>query len=244
MRYAVLSDLHSNLEALESVLDFLKPQQVEATLCCGDLVGYGPDPEAVLERVAALPGLQAVSGNHDLAVLGKMDLDWFNEYARAAVLWTRKRLGEKGRAFLAGLAPRLETAEFTAVHGSPRSPAEEYLLSSEQFLANLAHFKVSPCFIGHSHLPVYFSQAKDGRVRAGSLRDGQRLDLDERPWVINPGSVGQPRDGDPRAACGVLDTAARTFQLFRVDYPVAAVQQKMRGAGLPEMLAARLSYGE
>jgi len=245
MRYAVVSDIHSNLDALEAVLEFLKGKDTEATLCCGDLVGYGAEPDACLERVAALPNLSAVLGNHDLAVLGKMDLDWFNRNARDAVQWTRRVLGAKGRAFLGSLSDRVEGPDFTVVHGSPRSPAEEYLLSSEQFLANLEHFRVSPCFVGHSHLPVYFTKLASERVAGGPLKPGQTIDLSASgPWILNPGSVGQPRDGDPRASCGVYDSTAKTFELFRVGYPVARAQEKIRKAGLPEMLASRLSFGE
>lgn len=245
MRYAVLSDVHSNLEALQAVLECLQGQRVEAFVCCGDLVGYGPDPDPCLKLLAGLPGLRAVIGNHDLAVLGRMDLEWFNAYAQAAALWTRGRLGPEGQAFLRALADTLEAPGFSAVHGSPRSPAEEYLLTSEQYLANLPHLRASPCFIGHSHLPVYFAQAPDGRVHAGRLKDREVVRLAGRgPWILNPGSVGQPRDGDPRASCGVYDSQAQTFQLFRVAYPIAAVQKKIRAAGLPEMLAVRLAYGE
>ena len=245
MRYAVLSDIHSNLEALETVLAFLKDKRIDGTICCGDTVGYGPDPVPVLERLAALPNLRIVSGNHDLAALGKIDLEWFNGHAKAAVLWTRERLEPKTRAFLESMPARVEVPEFTAVHGSPRSPAEEYLLSSEQFLANIEHFKASPCFIGHSHLPVFFAKTQSGRVQAGYLKPGAPADVSAGgPWVLNPGSVGQPRDGDPRASFGVYDTAQKSFELFRLDYPIDKVQSKIRKAGLPELLAARLSFGE
>jgi len=245
MKYGVISDIHSNLEALDSVLDLLRQQGAQAYICCGDLVGYGPDPDACLQRICRLPGLTVVLGNHDLAVLGRMDLEWFNEYARAAVVWTGKRLSEKNRRFLETIPDRQETPTFTVVHGSPRNPAEEYLLSSEQFLANLRYFKVSPCFVGHSHLPIYFAQTKEGRVLAGLLQDRQKLDLTGKgPWILNPGSVGQPRDGDPRASCGLFDSEQKSFRLLRIPYAVAQVQRKMRKAGLPEVLAARLAYGE
>lgn len=244
MRYGVISDLHSNREALVAALARLKAEGVEGWVCCGDIVGYGPDPDATVAALAVLPNLRVVIGNHDLAVLGRMDLDWFNEYARAAVLWTRDHMGQEARAFLETLTDRVETPEFTVVHGSPRNPAEEYLLTSEQFLANLKYFTVSPCFIGHSHLPVYFSQVKEGRVRGNLIKDGEIVSAGEGACVLNPGSVGQPRDKDPRASCGVYDSERREFRLLRVEYPVKEVQAKIRKAGLPDFLAERLEHGE
>ena len=247
MLWGVFSDTHSSLEALDAVLRALAEQGARGYICCGDLVGYGPQPNEVVERIASLSPLHAVSGNHDLAVVDKMDIAWFNEYAQAAALWTRERLTGDCRAFLEALPARVETEQFMVVHGSPRNPAEEYLLTRQQFLDNAGQFKVSPCFVGHSHLTWCFLRdaASPLGTRAQMLRDGQRFEIPAGiPAVLNPGSVGQPRDHDNRASCGVYDDEKRVFRLLRVPYDIAAVQKKMREAALPELLVLRLSYGQ
>lgn len=251
MIYGVLADVHSNLEALTVVLEFFEEAGVEGYLCLGDLVGYGPDPEECVRRVAALPNLAVVAGNHDLAVIGRADLQWFNQYARAAVLWTRGRLSAGSRLFLEGLAARLETGEFTLVHGTPRNPVEEYLLSPEQFQDNVPFVKRWPLFVGHTHMPMLLRFAGSAGGKA------EVLFLDERettlarvpggafaPVALNPGAVGQPRDQDRRASCAVFDSKAGTFRVFRLPYDVPSVQAKIRAAGLPEYLALRLDYGQ
>lgn len=246
MLWGVLSDIHSNLEALDAVLRQLEQRGAEGYICCGDVVGYGAQPNEVIERLAALPSLHAVRGNHDLAVLGRMDLQWFNDPAKAAVEYTRKRLAPANFTWLKELPPVVEHESFTVVHGSPRNTAEEYLVTVQQFHDNCAYFKVSPCFVGHSHLPVCFLMKEPvSYVEAGTLGEGQELRAPAgMRSVINPGSVGQPRDQDNRASCGVYDDARRVFTLYRVSYDIAAVQQKIVSAGLPEFLAARLGYGQ
>ncbi len=243
MRLAVLSDIHSNIEALSACLEALKEKSVDGYVLCGDTVGYGPDPEAVIERVRALSPLYAVKGNHDLAALGEMDLGWFNAFARAAIEWTIGRLSGEAAAFLKGLPLRVETPDFTVVHGTPRDPAEEYLLTKQQFMENLGSFKASPCFVGHSHLPLYFQVLEGDRVVGDMLEGESRWRSGPLPCALNPGSVGQPRDLDPRAACAVFDTSDRTFYMLRVPYDVEATQKKIRAAGLPPFLAERLSQG-
>ena len=245
MRYGVLSDIHSNLEALTACLGALEAREVEAYVVCGDLVGYGPDPGPVLETLSRLKPLHAVKGNHDLAALGQMDVEWFNSYARAAVEWTAKQIAGTSKEFLTGLPLRLETPDFTVVHGSPRDPAEEYLLTKQQFLENLSSFKTSPCFVGHSHLPLYFQllDAKDGHVAGDLLEGDAKWKVGPLACVLNPGSAGQPRDMDPRAACAVYDSLERTFQMLRVPYAIETTQKKIAAAGLPKFLADRLSRG-
>jgi predicted phosphodiesterase len=249
--YGVFSDVHSNLEALGVVLDRLAAEGAEAYLCLGDLVGYGPDPDACLDRVRALKGLSVIAGNHDLATVGHIDLDWFNQYARAAVLWTRKVLSPENRRFLSGLTARLETPEFTLAHGSPRNPPEEYLLSAAQFRDNAALVRNWPLFVGHSHMPLMFrfAQGDPSKVDVSFLGEEESLlprGTDGRPGpaALNPGSVGQPRDQDRRAACGLYDSSKGTFRVLRLPYDVPATQAKMRAAGLPEYLALRLDYGQ
>jgi len=249
--YGVFSDVHSNLEALAAVLDFFDDLGVDGYICCGDLVGYGPDPTACLERLRALKNLTLIVGNHDLAVIGRLELDWFNQYARAAVLWTQTQLTEKDRVFLGGLTAKLETKEFTLAHGTPRNPPEEYLLSAGQFRDNVPLVRVWPLFVGHSHMPLLFRYADASRtkVEAHFLEEKEELMPREPgggfgPIALNPGSVGQPRDQDRRAACGLFDSAKGTFRVFRLPYDVPAVQAKIRSAGLPEYLALRLDYGQ
>ena len=251
MIYGVFSDVHSNLEALKVVLDFFEEAGVGGYICCGDLVGYGPDPEECVELIRALPKLSLVGGNHDLAVVGRLDLDWFNQYARASVLWTRPKLSAASRLYLEGLSARLETKHLTIAHGTPRNPPEEYLLSQAQFLDNIPSVKSWPLFVGHSHMPLIF-RADDpagGRPEGPFIEDveevlGRGPDGSFLPVALNPGSVGQPRDQDRRASCGVFDSKAGTFRVFRLPYDVRAVQAKIRAAGLPEYLALRLDYGQ
>lgn len=247
MIWAVISDIHSSLEALDASLKALAAQGAKGWICCGDVVGYGPQPNEVCERLAALKPLRIVSGNHDLAVIGKMDVSWFNDYAQAAALWTRDALTPAARQFLEGLQPRVVEETFMVVHGSPRNPPEEYLLTRQQYMDNLAGVKVAPCFVGHSHLTWCFQRdpASPLGTKAQLLRDGQKVEVTQASGsVINPGSVGQPRDHDNRASCGLYDDEARVFKLLRVPYDIAGVQKKMRDVALPELLVLRLSYGQ
>jgi diadenosine tetraphosphatase ApaH/serine/threonine PP2A family protein phosphatase len=248
--YGVFSDVHSNDEALSVVFDHLQGLGVEGWICCGDLVGYGPDPDAVLERVRALKNLSIISGNHDLAVTGRIELDWFNQYARAAVMWTRARLSEANRLFLDNLPAQLETPHFTLAHGTPRNPVEEYLLSPLQFRDNVPLVKTWPLFVGHSHMPLLFRFTGEGENVDARFLDGREEPLPRcpdgslAPVALNPGSVGQPRDQDNRASCGLYDSDKGTFRVIRVPYDIPSVQEKIRAAGLPEYLALRLAYGQ
>ncbi|MBI4061824.1 MAG: metallophosphoesterase family protein [Elusimicrobia bacterium] len=251
MIYGVISDVHSNYEALGAVLDYLEDLGVEGWICCGDLVGYGPDPDACLDRVRGLKNLSSICGNHDLAVLDRLDLQWFNQYARAAVVWTRSHLSDANRMFLEGLTARLETPDFTLAHGTPRNPPEEYLLSPLQFRDNVPFVKKWPLFVGHSHMPLLFRYAgADAEKVDQHFMDDKEESLPRgaggvaAPVALNPGSVGQPRDQDNRASCGLYDSGRGTFRVFRVPYDIAAVQGKIRAAGLPEYLALRLAYGQ
>jgi predicted phosphodiesterase len=248
VRYGVFSDVHSNLEALEAVLGFFEDLEVDGYICCGDLVGYGPEPDACLSRIRGLKNLALICGNHDLAAIGRIDVDWFNPYARAAALWTRDAMSADSRAFLEGLTARLDKPGFTMAHGTPRRPPEEYLMSAAQFRDNIEYVKVWPLFVGHSHMPVCFRTGPEG-IDTQFLESHQEIDLPREgstflPCALNPGSVGQPRDHDRRASCGVFDSERGTFRIVRLDYDVAAVQAKIRAAGLPEYLALRLAYGQ
>ena len=243
MRYGVFSDVHGNYEALRAVLDFFRKNGVTEHICCGDLVGYGPQPLECVEAAASLKKLHMVIGNHDGALTGKMELRWFNPNAAAALEFAREKLDGPALAFLAGLPEKIETAAFTVVHGSPRKPLTEYLLSETQFMDSASCWKTSPCFIGHSHMPLYFLSKGGGLPQTDFLKPLARVSAAEGQVMINPGSVGQPRDGDPRASCGIYDPERKVFELFRVFYDVEATQKRMGEMRLPAMLAERLSFG-
>ncbi len=243
MRYAVFSDVHANLEALETVLADAARHHPDAYVCLGDIVGYGPDPNECVARVRALGG-DTVAGNHDRAAVGGADLEMFSPLARAAIEWTISVLSGESRRFLASLPLRLETPAFLAVHGSPRDPVDEYILDLPTALAvfNAGDFEL--CLVGHSHVPGAFVLRSDGRVGARSLPPGEAVRFTRGSrYIVNVGSVGQPRDGDPRASYLLLETSPRIVTLRRIRYPIAATQEKMVARGLPALLARRLSAG-
>jgi diadenosine tetraphosphatase ApaH/serine/threonine PP2A family protein phosphatase len=239
MRVAVLSDIHSNAHALDAVLAAIGA--VDRIWVLGDIVGYGGQPDEVVARLRT-EGAVAVQGNHDAAVLGRIPVDTFNELAAAAVAWTASAIAPGTRRWLASQPERRVEETFTLVHGSPRDPLWEYLASVPVARASLAAFDTTHCLVGHTHLPTVF---RDDAGRVGSIRvgDGTRLHLDDRRCILNPGSVGQPRDGDPRACAMVLDTAAGEVDWHRVSYPIAEAQAAIRAAGLPRLLADRLAVG-
>jgi diadenosine tetraphosphatase ApaH/serine/threonine PP2A family protein phosphatase len=239
MRVAVLSDVHSNLPALDSVLAALGP--VDATWVLGDIVGYGPEPDAVVQRLRELDAV-AVQGNHDAAALGELDTATFNDDARIAVAWTRRTMGRAARDWLASLPTRRLEGDFTLVHGSPRDPLWEYVMSVPVARRNLKAFDTRHCLVGHTHVPYVFRD-DHGRVKPMAPRAGSRLQLDERRAILNPGGVGQPRDGDPRACGMTVDTDTGLVEWHRVEYPVALTQERMRAAGLPLRLISRLEHG-
>ena len=239
MRVAVLSDIHANLAALDAVLAAAGP--VDAIWQLGDVVGYGPDPDGVVERLTAV-GAVGVAGNHDLAALGGDEIDWFNPDAKAAMLWTRGRIGEATRAWLASLPRTRVEAGMTLVHGSPRDPVWEYVTSVPVARANLAVLGTPIGLHGHTHLPMAWAD-RDGRIDAISPGPGSAFRLDGRPALLNPGSVGQPRDGDPAAAWLEIDTDAGLATWRRTAYDIEAVRAAMTDAGLPGRLADRLRVG-
>jgi predicted phosphodiesterase len=239
MRIAVLSDIHGNLPALEAVLANLRPYDEIWQL--GDIVGYGPQPNDVVARLAAEKA-HGVRGNHDAAAIGELETDSFNEDARAALEWTVRELTATTKAWLAGLPARLERESFTLVHGSPRDPTWEYVYSQSIARANMARFGTAHCLVGHTHVPLVYRQ-NGSRVEPMLPDDGTTLNLDDRRTIVNPGSVGQPRDGDRRACAMLLDTEQMSLEWRRVDYPIEPVQKLMANAGLPDRLIARLRYG-
>ena len=239
MRIAVLSDIHANLLALDAVLGSLGT--VDAIWHLGDVVGYGPEPDGVVERLRGA-GAVGVRGNHDAAAAGGSEIDWFNPDARRAMEWTRDAIGPDTRAWLGALPMRRTESGFVLVHGSPRDPTWEYITSAPVARANLAAFEESFALHGHTHIPIVFCE-DDGRVEMIAPLPGSSFRLDGRRALINPGSVGQPRDGDPAASYLVIDTDRGDSTWHRVAYDIVAVQHRMAAVGLPARLAARLAHG-
>lgn len=240
MRYAVLSDIHGNLEALRAVLDDAAAR-ADAVLCLGDVVGYGADPGPCLELLAGRA--QAITaGNHEHGVVGRLDLGWFNRYARAAVEWTRARLDPEHLDYLGNLPLRLEVDDATLVHASPAQPEEwDYLVSAEDGLAAFPAFATRLCFVGHSHVPAVWSLGSTGPEYA---QGPSAIDVKRgRRYIVNVGSVGQPRDRDPRAAYALWDLDRGRVSIRRVTYDHAATREKIIGAGLPRFLGDRLAAG-
>jgi predicted phosphodiesterase len=241
VRIAVVSDVHSNLAALEAVLASIDASPPDEIWCLGDVVGYGPRPNECCEIVRARAEI-CLGGNHDLAVRGTIDLSEFSGDAAVAAQWTRDVLDDPSRTFLDGLDPQGERSGIAMYHGSARDPVWEYVLSDEAAAATLALSPLPLVLVGHSHVALEIAWIDD-TLSGGLAPDGTETPLEGRV-LLNPGSVGQPRDGDPRAAYLVLDLERRTGTFHRVDYDVARTQTEMRAAGLPEALAARLTHGE
>ena len=291
MRALILSDIHSNLEALDAVLaDAAHQHACDALWFLGDLVGYGADPAPCIARLRRRPHLVAIAGNHDHAVTGQLNPDLFNHAARAAALWTAARLSDDDLTWLSQLPQVAQTGPFTMAHGSLRDPIMEYLISEPAAAATFARLQTPYCLVGHSHYPLLWTEnaaagdaagdaARDaagnttgdtagntagdaagnaaGDTAGNTTRDAARarpalsllnpaqpISLDAaRRMIINPGSVGQPRDGDPRASYLIYDDQTSLLHHRRTEYDIAAAQSKIRAAGLPETLAARLAQG-
>jgi diadenosine tetraphosphatase ApaH/serine/threonine PP2A family protein phosphatase len=239
VRVAVLSDIHANLVALDAVLATLGT--VDAIWLLGDVVGYGPEPDGVVERLKGL-GAVGVAGNHDLAAVGGDQIEWFNPDARAAMEWTRGVISPTTRQWLVDLPGRQRSGEFSLVHGSERDPVWEYVTSVPIARANLAVLATRFGLHGHTHLPMAWAE-RDGRVEAIVPGSGSTFELTDGRALLNPGSVGQPRDGDPSAGYLVIDDAAGLCTWQRVAYDIPAVQAAMISAGLPRRLAERLGFG-
>ncbi len=246
MRIAVISDIHANLPALETVLEAIDDAGVEEIWCLGDVIGYGAEPDECADLVRERCDLCLV-GNHDLAVLGVLDVAAFSEAAAAAVAWTRENIAERTLEMLRELEPAGEREGIAVFHASPRDPVWEYVISAEQADANLDVQTARIALIGHSHVSLFFvrptADEEGEEVRGAQSSDDTLLDLDAGQWLINPGSVGQPRDGDPRAAWLELDTNEQAARFHRVHYDVERAAASIAAAGLPRRLADRLHVG-
>ena len=247
MRILIISDIHANLTAFQAVLEHAN-NQWDRIWFLGDLVGYGPDPnECALE-------LQkhnhfALSGNHDQAVLGNLDIKSFNREAKFAISWTQEAISDETRDYLKSLPSKHVEGKFTLAHASPRHPVWEYILDPLTASENFNWFDTEYCLVGHTHVPVMFEERLNGFRQVNvypphyAAGHSGTLTLGPERLIINPGSVGQPRDSDPRAAYALLDTEAMTWRYERVPYPVREVQERMERHGMPKRLVNRLAYG-
>lgn len=239
MRILVVSDVHANLRALDAVVQ--AAGRVDGIWHLGDVVGYGPDPDAVVARLRQL-GAIGVRGNHDAAALGGREIELFNPEARRAMEWTKSVIGPETRQWLATLPERRTEGDFTLVHGSPRDPIWEYITSAQVARLNLNHFETALCLYGHTHVPSIFREAT-GSLETIRPRDRTAVALSRQRALLNPGSTGQPRDGVSTAAYLVLDLAGPEARWGRAAYDIAGTQAAMRSAGLPQRLVSRLDHG-
>jgi predicted phosphodiesterase len=243
MKIAVISDIHGNKQAFEATLESVAASDAEELWCLGDLVGYGADPDACVE-LAREHAAVCLAGNHDLAVTGEIELNEFSRGASLAAQWTRDVIKPENLEFLQTLSPQSDGEPVGLYHASPRDPVWEYVLSTLLAELCLDTQRRRLCLVGHSHVALSFSR-RDGELASGEpRRAGEQLDLAEGEWLINPGSVGQPRDGDPRASWLLLDLDGLTASYERTDYDIAGAAAAIRAARLPDSLAERLEYGQ
>jgi predicted phosphodiesterase len=241
MRVLVISDIHANLTAFEAVLADAAGKW-DKIWCLGDLIGYGPNPNECVTLLRQFEHI-SLSGNHDWAVLGKIDISTFNTEAQVAIRWTRDTLTADTSAYLDELPPLLVEGLFTLAHASPRQPVWEYILDPLTAALNFDFFATPYCLVGHTHVPVWFEEREIDEIVPHMPNYAAPLHLNQTRLIINPGSVGQPRDSDPRAAYAILDTDELSWQYHRVSYLVRKTQEQMRQCGMPSRLINRLEYG-
>lgn len=241
-RILLLSDIHSNLTALDAVL---KDATVDGTIdeiwSLGDAVGYGPRPNECLDRLRELD-VVAVAGNHELAAYGSIPASDFNQYARSAIEWTGSVLTPDSRDYIDAMPSTIMRNPFTLVHGSPRDPVWEYIIGHEEAAQCLKYIDTRHCVYGHTHVPIAIPASSPAMLETRP-KPGQVVELGDERWFVNPGSIGQPRDGDPRASYAVIDSAEMTVSFFRTEYPVEETQHQMEEIGLPDRLIQRLEFG-
>lgn len=236
MTVAIISDIHSNLEALKRILEYIKESEVDTIYCLGDIVGYGPNPNECVNLVRE--NCQVVlMGNHDYAAIGLANIQYFNEYAKISTYWTREQLSKENLEYLKTLPFSFENENLNLVHASPKNPSNwEYVLSVTDAQRQLKAFKQDACFIGHSHVPIIFSKSDYYRQSDFAFRTKQK-------YLVNVGSVGQPRDGDPRCCFVLFDEEKKHVEYVRLDYDIQKTYNKITEAGLPLFLAERLLKG-
>jgi len=241
MKILVMSDIHGNINALDAVLK--EAGKVERVWCLGDLVGYGPDPNECIKKIRSLKNCICLMGNHDSAVLGHMDMEAFNRDARLSVEWNQRVIKPENLNFLKHLPEKHVEGHVTLAHGSPRNPVWEYILDWQVAMNNFDYFDTDLCFVGHTHIPVIFQMIEE---ELGSqlqiISPVGPVELTGKA-IVNPGSVGQPRDRDPRAAFALFDTESKIWEPRRIAYNFVEIQERITKYGLPERNAARLADG-
>ena len=241
MKILVISDIHANLTAFETVLEHAK-KQWDYIWCLGDVVGYGPDPNECVDLLRSMPHL-CLAGNHDWAALNRLDIRTFNPDARKAVQWTQETLRADVVAYLEALPTTFVIENYTLAHGSPREPVWEYILEPLVAGLNFSHFATDYCLVGHTHQPIVYEQIGEEEATAFSPQYEKPIKLNGHRQIINPGSVGQPRDANPKAAYAILDLDNATFEHRRIPYDIEAVQERMRVNDMSERLIVRLEHG-
>jgi diadenosine tetraphosphatase ApaH/serine/threonine PP2A family protein phosphatase len=242
MLYAIIADIHANLEAFTAVLEDMERRgKIAEIWCLGDVVGYGPDPHQCLELLRQHKHV-CVAGNHDWAAVGKVDTVNFNPDAAIACHWTTEQLTPEDTEYLENLPLIIDKDRFTLAHGSPRDPIWEYLISTSLARENFTFFQSPYCLVGHSHVPLVFRE-EDDSYSFSQFLPNVGLALGKSRLIINPGGVGQPRDGDPQASYAIYDSETSIARLYRIPYDIATTQDKMMQAGLPIRLIVRLSQG-
>jgi len=242
LKIALLSDVHGNLPAFQAVVADIERAGVDETWCLGDLVGYGAQPDECVELAAQACDVSLI-GNHDLVVIDKLDISDFSANAAIAALWTREHIGAKAVEWLSALEPKDESHDIALYHASPRDPVWEYVLSTLLADMCLDEMDARVGAVGHSHVALWFSRSNGSETRGEPAGGGTELEIGEGDWLLNPGGVGQPRDGDPRAAWLLLDTGSWKASWRRVEYPIADAARAIEDAGLPRALAERLYHG-
>lgn len=241
MQVLVFSDIHANLVALDAILADAEGQY-QAAWFLGDLVGYGPNPNECVERVRQLDNLTAIIGNHDVAALGLIDINTFNVDAQRAIRWTQDNLTAETVDYLKSLPQTVDKSPYWLAHGSPRDPVWEYILDRYIAMQNFNHFETPYCLVGHTHTPVVY-QRMDGNIFEYPPNYEDSIALNDGRYIINPGSVGQPRDNNPNAAYALLDTETHIWTFKRVPYDIAETQRRMLRHEMPLRLVARLAHG-
>jgi predicted phosphodiesterase len=244
MRYLIVSDIHANLAAFNAVLADVDSETIDQVWCLGDVVGYGPCPDECIARLQEFPDHVCVAGNHDWAAIGRIDIAEFNPVAQIACRWTSEQLDSENVAYLNGLPTRVVEGGCTLVHGSPREPIWEYIIYPSTAQLNFQFFDTQLCFVGHTHAPAIFrEQTPTHRFEISIPSPNETIEIGGERLIINPGSVGQPRDGDPWAAYMLFEQDKKLLEYHRIPYDIALTQRSMMEQGLPESLISRLSFG-